>query len=185
MASRETGTKQAARASHGRFSSGVSGNPAGRPRGSRNRVTQLCSELLAADAEAVFARLIKEAKRGEPLAMRLVVERLVPIRAARDRVVEVDLPDVGRAVDLVEAAAALVNHAASGEITLSEAKEFMGLLEGERKLMETADLAVRLEALEGARRSDQVAGELERMAPDLRARVRFLEPDEKGGEGGR
>jgi len=159
---------------------GRSGNPAGRPKGSRNRVTQVCSELLAADAEAVIARLIREAKKGEPLAMRLVVERLVPIRAARDRAVDLALPDVGRAVDLVEAAAAVVSHAAQGDITLSEAREFMGLLEGERKLMETADLAVRLEALEGARRSESVAGELERMAPDLRARVRFLEPEERG-----
>jgi hypothetical protein len=141
-------------------------------------VTQICADLLSADAESVIAKLIKEAKKGEPLAMRLVVERLVPIRAARDRAVEVALPEVSRAVDLVEAAATVVSEAAAGNLTLSEAREFMGLLETERKLMETVDLAVRLEALEGARAAEAVAAELARASPDLRARVRFLEPEE-------
>ena len=55
---------------------------------------------------------------------------------------------MARVHDLVAAAAAVVRHAAAGEITLSEAREFMTLLEGQRRVIETAELAVRVEALE-------------------------------------
>lgn len=170
---------EAKRARSGRFAPGASGNPAGRPRGTKNRTTQLCADLLAADAGEILAKLIKEAKKGEPIALKLCVERLVPVRASRDRAVDVELPDVGQAADLVDAAAAVVSHAASGDLTLSEAKELMSLLESERKLIETAELAVRLEVLEQQHAQEAVQGELERLAPDLRARIRVLD------EGGR
>jgi hypothetical protein len=134
----------------GKFAPGVSGNPAGRPKGARNRVTELCADLLGDDAEQIMKECIKRAKKGDAVALRLCVERLVPIRAARDRSIVVeDLPDVRQAGDLVAAAALVISRAASGEMSLSEAKEFMALLQVERALIETQDLAVRLEVLEG------------------------------------
>ena len=164
----------------GRFAAGQSGNPAGRPKGSRNRTTQLCADLLADDAPAIMERLIKLAKKGDGVALRLCVERLVPVRAARDRTVDVELPDVSRAADLVVAAAAVVRHAADGHITLSEAKELAALLESERKLIETADLALRIEALESTAQRAAVTDKLAELEPDLRSRVRVLD---RGVEG--
>ena len=123
-----------------------------------------------------MARVIELAKKGDGVALKLCVERLIPARAARDRVVDGSLPDVARVGDLVGAAAAVIEHAAAGRITLSEAKEVMALLEGERKLVETADLAVRIEALERSSAEAEVARRLEGVSPDLRARVRVLEP---------
>lgn len=153
---------------------GQSGNPAGRPKGSRNRVSARCAELLGDASDAIIEKLIKEAKKGEPVALRLAVERLVPIRAARDRAVEFDLPAVGRAADLAEAAAVVIACAADGHMTLSEAKEFMALIEGQRKMIETTDLVLRLEALEGG----TALGERERSqmpaGAEVAARVRRL-----------
>jgi hypothetical protein len=129
--------------------------------------------LLGDASDAIIERLIREAKKGEPVALRLAVERLVPVRAARDRAVELALPDVARAQDLAQAAAAVVAHAAAGEITLSEAKEFMALLEVRRKVMETTDLVLRLEALEGP----EAAGRPMGFVPggeEVAARVRRL-----------
>lgn len=137
-----------ARVAGGRFVKGASGNPAGRPKGARNKVTARCAELLGDECDAIISRLVKDAKKGEPVALRLAVERLIPVRAARDRVVEVELPHVERARDIAAAAAAVIQHAALGDITLSEAREFMLLLEGQRKVIETSDLAIRLEVLE-------------------------------------
>lgn len=167
-----TGRNQA-----GRFEPGRSGNPSGRPKGSRNRATKLCEDLLGEDAEEVMQACIRRAKAGDGVALRLCIERLVPIRAARDRAVELPAFDVGKVGDLAAAAAAVIARAAAGEITLSEAREFMTLLDVQRRIMETADLAVRLEALEGSRpAADDEAGDpRERVLAIVRERLRLEE----------
>jgi hypothetical protein len=133
---------------------------------------------LAADAEAVVARVVKKAKAGDAVCLKLVLERLVPVRSARDRTVDVALPAIGKARDLVEAAAAVIDGVASGQMTISEGREFMSLLEGERKLIETTDLLVRIEALEGVQSPvvelDGARFE-EGLARELAARVRTLD----------
>ena len=47
------------------FEKGESGNPAGRPRGSRNRATLLMEGLLADDAEAIGRKAIAMTKQGD------------------------------------------------------------------------------------------------------------------------
>jgi hypothetical protein len=136
----------------------------------------MCEQLLGDDAEVIMHKLISQAKRGREVALRLCVERLVPSRAARDRSVSFELPDVAKAADIAGAAAAVIAHAAAGEITLSEAKEFMALLEGQRKVIETADLAVRLEVLEARLADDAPASQPIGFA----ARVRRLDHQEDG-----
>lgn len=174
-----TGEEQAeiAERVRGRFARGTSGNPAGRPRGSRNRTSALCADLLSADAEAIFERVIKMAKKGDSIARKLCVDRLLPIRAARDRAVELVLPAAQSAADLVAAAAVVIERAAAGEITLSEAKEFMALLEQQRKAIETSDLCVRIEALEAS-------GAMAAASADVAARVRRVLYDRDGREKG-
>ena len=134
----------------GRFAAGVSGNPGGRPRGSRNRTSKLCSDLLSADAGEIIAKVIRLAKKGDGVALKLCVERLLPVRTARDRAVDLVLPAAASAADLVRAAAVVIEQAAAGEISLSEARDFMELLERQRRSIETGDLAVRIEALEAS-----------------------------------
>jgi hypothetical protein len=184
MGERGTGEEQAGRV-RGRFARGTSGNPKGRPRGSRNRTSQLCADLLGESAEDIIATVIKRAKKGDAIALRLCVERLVPIRAARDRAVEVALPAAESAVDLVHAAAVVIDGAASGEMTLSEAHEFMRLLELQRRAIETSELVMRIEALEssGEGAAAPEAGRVRRVvdddgvvpaAPELGERVRVM-----------
>ena len=145
------GAEDTAKKQRGRpFRPGESGNPAGRPAGSRNKTTAICAELLGEDAEDIMAACIRRAKKGDGIALRLCVERLLPVRASRDRVVELDLPAVAKAGDLVTAAAAVIAEAAAGRVTLSEAREVMQLLEAERRVIETAELAVRVEVLEAS-----------------------------------
>lgn len=85
------------------------------------------------------------AKTGDPVALRLCIDRLVP-RAGR--VVQVDLPRLAKAGDLVDACAAIIEAAADGRMTLGEAEQFLRLLDVQRKAIETQDLAVRVELLE-------------------------------------
>jgi len=174
--------EQAENRIRGRWLPGQSGNPSGRPRGSRNKLTMKCAELLGDNAEEIMAQLVKQAKKGEPIALRLCVERLLPVRAARDRSVELDgLPAMQKAQDLVSGLAAVIERAAAGDITLSEAKEFASLIEAERKAIETAELTLRIEALEHTAAKGPVGfapGESE--AQNLAARIRRLELPERG-----
>jgi len=146
MADREkAGREQAAGRDRGKFAPGVSGNPRGRPKGARDKRTVLLEELLDGEGELIVRKLIDQAKAGDPWAVRMAIERLVP---RRERRVVVELPRVEKAADVAGAVADVLELAASGKLTIEEARAFLALLEHQRKAIETLDLAVRLELLE-------------------------------------
>ena len=57
-----------------RFQKGRSGNPNGRPKGSRNRTTVACEALLEEEAGALTRKAIQMAKDGDTIALRLCLE---------------------------------------------------------------------------------------------------------------
>ena len=67
------------------FQPGQSGNPKGRPRGSRNRATLLAQELLGDEGETIMRKAIELAKKGDKLALKLCLERIVPRPGRRSR----------------------------------------------------------------------------------------------------
>ena len=103
------------------FQKGETGNPAGRPRGARNRTTVLLENLLADGAEAITRKAIELAKAGEIAALRMCLDRLVP--APKHEPVVFDLPPLHTAADSVAAAAKLVAAVADGDLTPSEAMD--------------------------------------------------------------
>ena len=67
----------ACRAARGRWAKGHSGNPAGKPRGRRNRATVLREALRAGGGDpAVLRAVVMQALAGDAVAARLVIERL-------------------------------------------------------------------------------------------------------------
>jgi Family of unknown function (DUF5681) len=132
----------------GRFQKGMSGNPSGKPKGARARVTQLAEKLLEDDRDAIVRAVIAAAKNGDPTAMRLCVERLVPLRKGRPMAFE--LPSTRTAGELVEAMAEVVRGTSSGELTVDEAAGFTQVLEAQRKIIETSDIEERLRRIEKA-----------------------------------
>jgi len=123
----------------------VKGNP-GRAKGSRNKITMACLDLLDGEGEALTRVAVQRAKKGDPVALRLVIERIMP--RGRGRTATLSLPAVKRSADLVDACGAVIDAAASGELTLAEAESFMRILDGQRRIIESQDLAVRVELLE-------------------------------------
>ncbi len=121
-----TATKQPTKSKSG-FAPGVSGNPAGRPAGSRNRTTLAVEALLEGEAEALTRKCIARALEGDGLALRLCLDRLAPPR--RDRPVSFALPALKEAADARDAFAAVVRAVAEGELTPSEAVTLAGLIE--------------------------------------------------------
>ena len=57
---------------------GQSGNPAGKPVGTRNKATSLILALMEGGAEKIAKKVIQAAEAGDLAAARIVIERLVP-----------------------------------------------------------------------------------------------------------
>src|SRR3989442_7335132 len=88
------------------FEKGESGNPAGRPRGSRNRTALLMENLLSYEAEAIGRKAVEMAIKGDMAAIRLCMDRLAPPR--KEEPIAVELPPLQKPADSVAAAATLV-----------------------------------------------------------------------------
>lgn len=81
------------------FEPGQSGNPAGRPKGSRNKATLAVEVLFDGEAEVITRKAIELAKNGDLAAIRLCLDRIAPPR--KDRPVLFALPPLGKPEDTV------------------------------------------------------------------------------------
>jgi hypothetical protein len=142
MSSAKTGSKQVG----GRFEKGVSGNPAGRPAGSRNRATLACEALLEGQAEALMRKAVDMALAGDTVALKLCLERIYPAR--KDRPVTFALPPITSARDAADIASAVARAVAAGQLTPSEAAEIGKVIEIYVKAYQTAELDDRSPRLE-------------------------------------
>src|SRR5262249_57179325 len=106
-----------------RFQQGQSGNPSGRPRGALNRATVLAQELLSARVESIAGKLIELAEGGDMRAIRVCMDRLVPV--IKDQPITVELPPIEKPADSVEAAASIAAAVAAGGLTATEAAELV------------------------------------------------------------
>jgi Family of unknown function (DUF5681) len=106
------------------FERGRSGNPAGRRAGSLNKTTEAAAALLAGESEALTRRAVELALVGDPTAMRLCLERILP--ACRERAVRFALPPIESAADIAAAMKAVTSALADGAITPGEAGHHRG-----------------------------------------------------------
>jgi hypothetical protein len=142
-------TKPASRVKNAEFTRGrpfAKGNP-GRPKGSRNVGTLLAEALLQDNAADLVKEAIEDSKRGHGPAMRWCLDRLVP---KRDRILEIDLPEVKTAEDAAEALSRITQLVADGEITPAEARALATLVESHSKTLDVAAMERRLAELENA-----------------------------------
>ena len=137
------------RAARGRpFVRGQSGNPGGRPAGARNRKTIAAAILLDGEAEALTRRAVELALAGDPTALRLCLERILP--PCRERAVNFALPPIESAADIAAAMKAVTAALADGIITPGEGEAFARIVDTFVRAIETSDLERRLSAIERA-----------------------------------
>ena len=137
-----TGRKQG----NSRFKPGRSGNPEGRPKGSRNATTLALEALLDGQATALTRKAIDLALTGDMAALRLCLDRILPPR--KDRPVTFTLPPINSAQDAAKTVSAVLAAVAAGELTPVDADEISKLIETYVRALETSELAERLERLE-------------------------------------
>jgi hypothetical protein len=128
------------------FRKGESGNPQGRSRGARHRVTIMVERLMADDASDITKAVITAAKAGDVAAARVVLDRIAPIHKGAP--LEIDLPPVATTEGITAALAALVAEMSAGTVTPEEAQMVASLIEAQRKAIETNELELRLRAIE-------------------------------------
>ena len=142
--------ENAAKKQRGRpFKAGRSGNPEGRPRGSRNKTTIAVEALLDGEAKAIARKAVEKALEGDMGALRLCLERVLPPR--RDRPVVFDLPKIEGASDALNASSAVLTACAAGTLSPGEAVEIMGLISSYVRVLEMTEIEAKLTALEKAR----------------------------------
>jgi len=69
------------------FQKGQSGNPAGRPKGSRDKRTEL-RELLEPHAEELVLRAVNMALEGDITALKMCLDRLIPAYRSEEVAIE-------------------------------------------------------------------------------------------------
>ena len=125
-----------------RFTKGQSGNPSGKPKGATHRTTRLIEELMEKGTRSVVETMLNLAKKGDVGAGRLILERVLPAR--RTPRVEFALPEG----DPVAAISAVLGAVAAGNLTPDEGTSITAMLEARRRMVETAVLEERLDAVE-------------------------------------
>lgn len=128
-----------------KFQKGQSGNPAGKPKGAKDRRTEMRA-LLQPHAEKLVKKVVDLALAGDVQALRICIDRIIP--PVREDRLQVALPDIADAAGCTEAQAAIMRAVASGELLPSQGEALAGLVEHQRRAMYDQDLAKRIEAIE-------------------------------------
>ena len=120
--------------------------PAGRRAGSRNKKTLAAAALLEGESEALTRRAVELALAGDPTAMRLCIERILP--PCRERAVKFVLPPIESAADIAAAMKAVTSALAAGAITPGEAATIAAVVDTFVRAIETSDFDRRLRVFE-------------------------------------
>lgn len=132
-----------------RYKKGQSGNPSGRPKGTKDSRTAL-RELLKPHAPALVKKAVDQALEGDAQALRLCLDRLIPAMPAQAEPVMIDAsPD-----DLAQAGREVLSQTFAGSISVTVAGQLLQSLQGQARITEIDELVRRIEALEEQRKHE-------------------------------
>ena len=109
-----------------KFKPGRSGNPAGKPKGRENSATTLARRALQEASPEILAKLIENAKAGDPTALKILAPRLLPTQRA---IAPIELPDTSTPEGGAEALVQLVAMVAEGSMGHYEARSIASMIE--------------------------------------------------------
>jgi hypothetical protein len=121
------------------------GNP-GKIPGTRHKATIAAQTILDGEAEKLTRKAVEKAMEGDPVALRLCLERIVP--PTKDRPISFDMPRIETSKDCSTAMVSLLLSVASGEVTPEVGATVATLIEKHARIREVSDFEARLKALE-------------------------------------
>ncbi len=130
------------RGPRGRFARGNKESP-GRPPG-RGAVAEMRATL-ATDLDKIIDTLKAQALAGDPQAIRIILDRVLPALRPLELPTTLALPEGGT---LADQARAVVQAAADGDLNPTQAAQIISALGGVAKIVETTELIERIDALE-------------------------------------
>lgn len=142
----KTGKQQGNR---GCFQPGQSGNPKGRPQGSRHRATLAALALMAGDLEVITGKLVEKAKEGEQWAIRMVLDKLIP--NAKYIPVPLRLPRMEGIGDIKIALGVILKAVGKGMLAPDEAKSLSEVINTLGLAQQVEELEKRLEQMQGGK----------------------------------
>lgn len=100
--------------------------------------------MLDQHANTIIEKLIERAIAGDPAALRLCVERIIP-RAKQDNGIHFDLPKgrIDSGDNMLQIANDITEAVAKGEMTVDEAKKFTDFLKHQRWQIDEAEIKKR------------------------------------------
>jgi hypothetical protein len=132
--------------SKGQFKKGTSGNPAGRPRGSRNEAMLVYEQMLREAGPRLLAKQIELGLDGNVQALR---DSLGPVFSALKKPpVEFSLQPIESAADLPRAFRELTIAATEGRLPIPEAEKMANFLKIQAEVLKTVDLEQRVREIE-------------------------------------
>jgi hypothetical protein len=122
---------------------------------------------LAGEAEGLTRKAVEVAFAGDPMALRLCVELLLPV--CRERAVEFKLPPIESPANIAAAMKALTSALAQGETTPGEAGRIAGVVDTFVRAIETSEFERRLQELEATVNAPDAASARRRAGPALQS----------------
>ena len=129
-----------------RFKPGQSGNPAGKPPGTRHKSKMAAQVLLDGESEALTRKAIEMALAGDMAALRLCFERILP--PSKEKPVSIRLPETSSPQGIDRASETILQAVAQGQLLPSEGSGILNMIEKRRLTLETLDLEQRISTLE-------------------------------------
>jgi len=124
------------------FQPGQSGNPAGRPRGARNKRTLAAESMFDRHGAEIIEKVTELAKAGDVVAIRLCLDRIYP--RPRERPLALDLPPLTTAADAVAAMGAITQAVGDGDLGPQEAADLAKVVAGFSQTIAIAEIEARL-----------------------------------------
>jgi hypothetical protein len=118
----------------------------GRPQGSRNRATIAMQEILDGHGESITKKCALLALQGDPTALRLCMERLIPPR--KEHPIKLKLARVTTAAEISEAVSNVIEAVVEGQLLPSEAEAITSILDVKRRAIDTHEHHKRIDVLE-------------------------------------
>ncbi len=127
------------------FKKGQSGNPAGKPKGAKDKRTEL-RELLKPHAAKLVQKVVDLALAGDVSALRICIDRIIP--PIRENRLSIALPVVKDVAGCTAAQAKVLQAVTAGDLLPGEAESLSALIEHQRRGLESSDHEARMRAIE-------------------------------------